>query len=427
MPPRRSACIVCKATVRPKQHAFQCETCQRWQHRTCNTGIDVATYWETVRGNGIINWWCRECGMPENRFSETVSVTEEPMAIEDNDIGVPDQESTRLSLSVIDQRLDDIAPETSPVSYQVLDTGSKRGKPKLVDSHGYTYTVNKETNAGKIYWWCSVRGKHKRCPATVLQTTDTYQPGVHPHSHPGVPGIQSAANIEEQVKSAAVADVFRSASEIVEEVLAEIVDLREPEGARPKIPNLVRNANRARQRLRPPEPQNLDFEVAYNERDDIHKFIRKLFALPLLPAEHIPDAFEELSSGSHPTQIVELLNNIHDNWMTSSVWTVSSWSVFNMSVRTNNDVEGWHRRINDRAHGSTNVPFYLLIQLLHREAKCLPTQIKLICEGKLKRVQRKSTLKLFKKLHSLWNAYENGEVSTSHILKRCGRIYAPMT
>ncbi|KAJ8305953.1 hypothetical protein KUTeg_016498, partial [Tegillarca granosa] len=173
--------------------------------------------------------------------------------------------------------------------------------------------------------------------------------------------------------------------------------------------------------------QSLGLQVAYNKRDDIHKLIRKLFSLPLLPAEHIPDAFEELFSGSHPTQIVELLNYIHDNWMTSSVWTVSLWSVFNMSVRTNNDVERWHRRINDRAHGSANVPFYLLIQLLHREAKCLPTQVKLICEGKLKRVQRKSTLKLFKKLHSLWNAYENGEVSTSQFLKRCGRIYAPMT
>ncbi|KAJ8307632.1 hypothetical protein KUTeg_014823 [Tegillarca granosa] len=79
-------------------------------------------------------------------------------------------------------------------------------------------------------------------------------------------------------------------------------------------------------------------DVAYNERDDVYRFIRKLFALPLLPAEHGPDAFEQLSSGSHPTQIVELLKYIYDTWTTSSV---ASWSVFNMSVRTNNNVEGW--------------------------------------------------------------------------------------
>ncbi|KAJ8300226.1 hypothetical protein KUTeg_021745 [Tegillarca granosa] len=71
-----------------------------------------------------------------------------------------------------------------------------------------------------------------------------------------------------------------------------------------------------------------------------------------------------------------------------------------MSVRTNNDIEGWHRRINDCAHGSAN---------------CLPAQVKLICEGKLKRFQ--STLKLFK-LHSLWNANDNGDVSSSQFLKR---------
>ncbi|KAJ8321510.1 hypothetical protein KUTeg_000937 [Tegillarca granosa] len=83
-----------------------------------------------------------------------------------------------------------------------------------------------------------------------------------------------------------------------------------------------------------------------------------------------------------------------------------------MSVRTN-------KTSKDGIEGS--------LILLHREAKCLPTQVKLICEGKLKCVQRKLTFKLCKKIHSLFNAYENGEVYTSQFLKQCGRIYAPMT
>jgi hypothetical protein len=31
---------------------------------------------------------------------------------------------------------------------------------------------------------------------------------------------------------------------------------------------------------------------------------------------------------------------IEDTWMTSTVWTVPTWSVFNQAIRTNNDVEG---------------------------------------------------------------------------------------
>jgi hypothetical protein len=44
------------------------------------------------------------------------------------------------------------------------------------------------------------------------------------------------------------------------------------------------------------------------------------------------------------------------------------WSVFMLSVRTNNDCEGWHRRLNVQARRGT-LPFYTLIALLHEEAR----------------------------------------------------------
>jgi len=32
-------CISCANVVRPRQQAMQCDSCHRWQHRTCGTGI----------------------------------------------------------------------------------------------------------------------------------------------------------------------------------------------------------------------------------------------------------------------------------------------------------------------------------------------------------------------------------------------------
>ena len=55
-------------------------------------------------------------------------------------------------------------------------------------------------------------------------------------------------------------------------------------------------------------------------------------------------------------------------WIRNSVWNVESWCVFNLSVRTNNDVEGWHRRLNYRAN-KANLPLYTLINLLYKEAE----------------------------------------------------------
>ena len=49
----------------------------------------------------------------------------------------------------------------------------------------------------------------------------------------------------------------------------------------------------------------------------------------------------------------------------------------NRSIRTNNDAEGWHNRLNKSApHDHRNV--YRLVKLLHEEAPLLPLQVRLI-------------------------------------------------
>ena len=37
-------CIRCKRFVRPRQEALQCDNCDGWQHRTCDTGTDTFFY-----------------------------------------------------------------------------------------------------------------------------------------------------------------------------------------------------------------------------------------------------------------------------------------------------------------------------------------------------------------------------------------------
>ena len=65
----------------------------------------------------------------------------------------------------------------------------------------------------------------------------------------------------------------------------------------------------------------------------------------------------------------------------NNTWKPASWTVCRQSVRTNNDVEGWHHRINRKAQ-KPNFQMYILIVLLHKEARLLPTQLKMVTEGK---------------------------------------------
>lgn len=166
--------------------------------------------------------------------------------------------------------------------------------------------------------------------------------------------------------------------------------------------------------------QDLGLAVAYKEKGSIQSFIRKLFALPCLPQEHIQAAFSKLNDAAPPA-VQPLCHYISKTWIDSTLWPPAAWSVYGKSVRTNNDVEGWHRRINEKARNHSH-QLYKLVPLLHHESQLVTLQLRLVREGKLRRYKRKRTTTTEGKLFKLWESYETGEISTSSLLRKCSRL-----
>jgi predicted RNA-binding Zn-ribbon protein involved in translation (DUF1610 family) len=54
-------CIWCKQPVRARQQGLLCDCCERWQHRTCNSGISLIAYRTAVRCGEDIDWRCEDC------------------------------------------------------------------------------------------------------------------------------------------------------------------------------------------------------------------------------------------------------------------------------------------------------------------------------------------------------------------------------
>jgi len=71
--------------------------------------------------------------------------------------------------------------------------------------------------------------------------------------------------------------------------------------------------------------------------------------------------------------LCQLLDYIQRTWVYSSVWSPESWSQSQRNVHTNNDCEGWHRKLNKKIH-RPNLPFYQLITDLYNEAELIETQ-----------------------------------------------------
>ncbi len=123
--------------------------------------------------------------------------------------------------------------------------------------------------------------------------------------------------------------------------------------------------------------------------------------------------------------MTRLMSYIQSTWMESTVWPVSGWSVFMQATRTNNDCEGWHRRLNGRA-GRGQIQLYLLVPLLHVEARQVTLQLKLLSDNKLKRRQRKRYRDLQGKLFALWDKLQTEELSDNSFLTACSKLYGPV-
>ena len=86
-----------------------------------------------------------------------------------------------------------------------------------MDSLGFIYNVrSKRTYA--TYWQCTVRPKGNQCKATVIERDCSFSTGQYPHNHVAEAGALLATMVVKKVKTRAVAEKFKPASAIVEEV-----------------------------------------------------------------------------------------------------------------------------------------------------------------------------------------------------------------
>ena len=141
-------------------------------------------------------------------------------------------------------------------------------------------------------------------------------------------------------------------------------------------------------------------------------------ALPFLPHEQIPGAFYELKALSNDHPLDQLCDYVEGQWITSNFYQPKRWSLFSKEIRTNNDVEGWHRRLNNHAKRG-QIQFYLLVKLLHREGSFVTLQTILVSEGEMKRQQRNKFRGLQGKVKKYWKKYNDRNYTVNQLLSSC--------
>ncbi|XP_046579344.1 uncharacterized protein LOC124286932 [Haliotis rubra] len=171
--------------------------------------------------------------------------------------------------------------------------------------------------------------------------------------------------------------------------------------------------------------QNLGLATAYDEDVGTHRFIKKLMGLQFLDSAHIEPAFMKVKQQAVTQNLIALCEYFESTWIRSSVWTITNWSVFGTAIRTDNDLESWHRRLNQLS-GRRCLPFYRLLPLLFREADLLPLQIRLVTDGQLDRRQHAGQRAKADNFFRLWDDFQATTIIVSQLLREVSKLNGPM-
>ena len=148
---------------------------------------------------------------------------------------------------------------------------------------------------------------------------------------------------------------------------------------------------------------------------EISRIIRKLMTLNILPPEKIKPMFQAIMDQA-AGPLLDLCEYMKKQWIDSSIFQTECWSVYMQTITTNNETEGWNRRIELKADGKIGLNVYELIQLLFSEASLLPLNVELLCQDKLRNYQRRQHKESQTRIFGLWHEYENRAINTRELL-----------
>ena len=170
--------------------------------------------------------------------------------------------------------------------------------------------------------------------------------------------------------------------------------------------------------------QDLGLQSAYRNDPIVRDSVRHLLGLPFLPYWFIPRTFRFLSNLANTGELARLFRYVNETWVEGNEWRPQHWSVFDRDIRTNNDLEGWHHRLNNRAQKS-NLRFYALVKLLLEESELVSIYDRLIATGRypVRRHRRRRYVQMNARIRRYWRAFAEGLLSPVELLRKCAGLY----
>ncbi|XP_077969826.1 uncharacterized protein LOC120330887 isoform X2 [Styela clava] len=161
----------------------------------------------------------------------------------------------------------------------------------------------------------------------------------------------------------------------------------------------------------------------YNKDAGTRDLIKHVMALCYIPTMFITPRFKSLKEKMHTQDLKNFAEYFQNTWLYNSVWTPKDWSVFDVEIRTNNHLEGWHRHFNSITR--KNMPFYSLISTMYEVSIGIEADVVDILEENVVGRVNGRHVEANERVQHVWEQFKEGELSVDSLLRRCSRIYGP--
>ncbi|XP_003369569.1 conserved hypothetical protein [Trichinella spiralis] len=161
----------------------------------------------------------------------------------------------------------------------------------------------------------------------------------------------------------------------------------------------------------------LGMRTSYIHEAETKKKVKMLLATAFLPPHDVPVAVELLGRDATGS-IAALLNYFRVEWMPPD--RLLMCNVYNVNICTNNDLEGWHFKMN-RLAGKRHLGFYELLQLLIDEQGSTETLIQQVTSGHVTasdlQIKNKKYEELQQRITALTAEYDGGTRTLEQFLR----------
>ena len=150
---------------------------------------------------------------------------------------------------------------------------------------------------------------------------------------------------------------------------------------------------------------------------------KRAMSLHLLPPTKIVKLFPKLKNKAAKLKIDLLdkfFNYIENTWLQPGIWSPEAWSVFFQIIRTNNDAEGWHNKLNSKGKGA-GLHFYELVDLLFAESEFVQVEEAYLKQNQTTRHTQLGQKVLQHQLFVLWEDYDRDKTDTYRLLQKLTR------